>query len=87
MPIEPNSACHPEMAPHAIVTNNIGHSGWIAATAWSGTCSTGIQPLNTAVWNVTAFKASAFPKSPSTPPKIAPSADRPMVRKVTQKPM
>ena len=87
VPIEPNNACQPEMAPHAIVTNSIGQIGWIAAAAWSGTCNTGIQLLNTAVWNVTALRASALPSRPHTPPTIAPSAESPMVRNVTQKPM
>src|SRR6266540_2955850 len=29
VPTEPNRACQPEIAPQAIVTNSIGHSGWI----------------------------------------------------------
>src|SRR5947209_6607902 len=36
VPTEPKSACQPEMAPQAIVTNSIGHSGCNAPVAWAG---------------------------------------------------
>src|SRR5512146_1103994 len=36
VPTEPNSACQPEMAPQAMVTNSIGHSGCSAPVASDG---------------------------------------------------
>ncbi len=87
VPIEPNKACQPEIAPQAMVTNSIGQIGWIAAAAWPGTCSTGIQLLNTGVWKVTACIAVALPSRPRIPPTMAPKAERPIVKNVTQKPM
>ena len=70
-----------------MVTNSMGQIGWMAATAWPAACCTGIQLLNTAVWKVTALRASALPSTPRTPPAIAPSAERPIVKNVTQNPM
>src|ERR671919_3140885 len=75
VPTDPNSACHPEIAPHAIVTNSIGHSGWIGpATGEAWNC---VNPgiLNSATSGETNAAITA------------PTAARPIVSAVIQKPM
>ena len=91
--MDPNSACQPEIAPQAMVTNSIGQIGWIAGTACrmfpaaSLACVIGIQLANTLLWKVTAFIISGLPNRPRTAPMIAPRAEKMMVRNVTQNPM
>ena len=46
VPTAPKSACHPEIAPHAIVTKSIGQRGMIPAGP-----SCGLNPLNAGITN------------------------------------
>src|SRR6266540_3760563 len=46
VPTEPNRACHPEMAPHAMVTNSMGHKGWMAPVTWFGANAVNESILN-----------------------------------------
>ena len=75
MPTEPIRECHPEIAPQAIVTNSIGHSGWIGPAtgdAW--------KVVYASILN---FATSGWMNTAST----APIAARAIVSAVIQKPM
>ena len=82
VPIEPTSACQPEMAPQAIVTKSIGHSGCHALAA----SIANPRSLNAGSANapMSAPDASFVPRSGAT---TIPSALSRMVIEVIQKPM
>ena len=65
VPTAPKRACQPEIAPHAIVTKSIGHSGMIPAGPRGG-----FQPLKAGIWKCATSGrtrgASAAPARPKT---------------------
>ncbi len=62
-----------------MVTNSIGHSGWMAPVDWSGT-----NAVKESIWNFAPLDPrSPIPKGAST----APTADRPITMAVIQNPM
>ena len=79
MPIEPNSACQPEMAPQAIVTNSMGHSGCMP------TAVAPMKPL--ASCNAKAPAGAVALGSVTNGAMSAPIALTPMTMAVIQKPM
>ena len=69
VPTEPNSACHPEIAPQAIVTKSIGQSGMIpAGPNW------GFQPLKAGIWNWATSGLIKVPSEAPNNPRIIASA-------------
>ena len=82
MPTEPISACQPEMAPQAMVTKSIGHSGCQETPAWIVKPRSLIGRQREAPIRLPA--ASFVPRMGAT---AIPSADKTIVIDVIQKPM
>src|SRR5574337_257721 len=72
VPTEPNRACHPEIAPQAMVTNNIGHSGWKAPVGCGGR-----NPLNAAALNTATV---GLRKGANTAPMALPIITSPVIQ-------
>src|SRR5207245_7697147 len=79
VPTEPISACQPEIAPQAMVTNSIGHKGWMAPLAES-TLVGPPQPTKAGMVNVETDGLTKNARNAPRPPTT-------MVSAVIQKPM
>src|SRR3989304_1808944 len=85
VPTDPNSACQPEIAPQAMVTNSIGHSGCQAAPA----VNVNPRPVLTASsWNAPIGKTlpATVVVAPVMGARTAPTALSTIVISVIQKP-
>ena len=82
VPTEPTSACQPEMAPHAMVTKSIGHSG---CHAWP---ASNPKPRSLTAGSANApMRLPAMSFVPRSGAAIIPTALSTMVISMTQKPM